>query len=98
MMNDARRVGKQEDAIADWCREVRAITQGGRSLAEQVVEEQSEDYTVGETGRFLQEFGECSQKLEALLTVSATALSSWPTLLASFIMGPVFSRSSATAS
>ena len=41
LMNEARTVGQMYVAIADWGREVRAITGNGCGLAEEILAEKS---------------------------------------------------------
>ena len=57
LMKEARAVGQMYVAIADWGREVCAITGDGCVLAEEVLAEESENYTRGEAGSILQQFG-----------------------------------------
>ena len=72
-LDSARRVSAMEDAIAEWCFEVRTVARDGCAVAEPVLKEQSEDYTVSETATFLQEFGEFGRKMELLLAAPAAA-------------------------
>ena len=55
-LNNAMRVSEIEDAVAKWCLDVRTVAQDGCAVADPVLKEQSEDYTVSETVSFLREF------------------------------------------
>ena len=72
-LDSAKRVSEVEDAVAEWCFDVRTVARDGCAVAEPVLKEQSEDYTVSETGAFLLEFGEFGRKMELLLAAPARA-------------------------
>ena len=72
-LNNAMRVSEIEDAVAKWCTDVRTAAQDGCAVADPVLKERSEDYTVSETVSFLRAFGEYGRKMELLLAAPAAA-------------------------